>query len=80
MVLADASSDLSPGIRPTVASPLGDVPKPHSDELRLIVNTRHVNEHLVKRVFKFESLSNVADMAKNEITISRMTLLPVIIM
>ncbi len=43
--------------------PLGVVPKPHSDKLRLVVTMRYVNDHLVKRVFKLEGLSDIADMA-----------------
>jgi hypothetical protein len=63
MVEAGAASALPTGVIPTVVSPLGVVPKPHSDNLRLIVNMRYVNEHLVKRVFKFEGLTDIADMA-----------------
>ena len=44
----------------------GLVPKPQSDKLRLIVNMRYVNEHLVKRVFKFEGLSDIADMVEKD--------------
>ena len=43
MVEAGAASALSTGGIPTVVSPLGVVPKPHSDKLRLIVNMRYVN-------------------------------------
>jgi hypothetical protein len=63
MVEAGAASALPRGIIPTVVSPLGVVPKPHSDKLRLIVNMRYVNNHLVKRVFKFEGLTDIVDMA-----------------
>jgi len=71
MVEAVAASALPTGVIPTVVSPLGVVPKPHSDNLRLIVNMRYVNEHLVKRVFKLEGLSNIADMAsKGDYSIS----------
>ena len=42
-----AASALPSGVIPTVVSPLGVVPKPHSDKLRLIVNMRYVNDHLV---------------------------------
>ncbi len=51
------------GVIPTVVSPLGIVPKPHSEKLRLVVNMRYVNKYLVKRVFNFEGLSDIADMA-----------------
>ena len=63
MVKVGAASALPSGVIPTVMSPLGVVPKPHSEKLRLIVNMRYVNDHLVKRVFKFEGLSDIADMA-----------------
>jgi hypothetical protein len=62
-VEAGAASVLPIGVIPTVMSQLGVVPKPHSGKLRLIVNMlRYVNNHLVKRVFKFEGLSYIADM------------------
>ena len=63
MAMAGSASVIPPGARPAVVSPLGVVPKPHSDKLRLIVNMRHVNEHLVKQVFEFEDLFDIADMA-----------------
>jgi hypothetical protein len=64
MVEAGVASALPTSIIPTVVSPLGVVPKPHSEKLRLIVNMRYVNNHLViKRVFKFEGLSHTTDMA-----------------
>jgi len=63
MVEASAASALPTCVIPTVVSPLGDVPKPHSEKLRLVVNMRYANIHLVKRVFNFEGLSDVADMA-----------------
>jgi hypothetical protein len=43
-------------------NPLGADPKPHSEKLRLLVNIRYINNHLVKRVFKLEGLSDIADM------------------
>jgi hypothetical protein len=63
MVGACAVSALPFGVIPTVVCPLGFVPKPHSEKLRLIVNMRYVNNHLVKRIFVFERLSDIADMA-----------------
>ena len=63
MVEASAVSALPTGVISTVVSPLGVVPKPHSDKLRLVVIMRYVNNHLVKRVFKFEGLSDIVDMA-----------------
>jgi hypothetical protein len=41
---------------------------------------RYVNEHLAKRVFKFEGLSTIANMAKRETIASLMTSHLVIIM
>jgi hypothetical protein len=46
-----------------VVNPLGVVPKSHSDKLRLIVKMCYVSNHLVKRLFKFEGLSDIVDMA-----------------
>ena len=63
MVEACAASVLLPTVIPTAVNPLGVVPKPHLDKLRLIVNMRYVNNHFVKRVFKFEGLPGIADMA-----------------
>jgi hypothetical protein len=63
MVEACAASALPFGVIPTVVSPLGVVPKPDSEKLRLIANMRYVNNHLVKRIFKFEGLSDISDMA-----------------
>jgi hypothetical protein len=63
MVGAGAASALPFGVIPTVVSPLGVVPKPHSEKFRLILNMRYVNNHLVKRIFKFEGLFDIADMA-----------------
>ncbi len=57
MLEAGAASVLPPGVRSTVVSPLGVVTKAHSTKLRLIIDMRYVNEHLAKRVFKFEGLS-----------------------
>jgi hypothetical protein len=71
MVEVGAASALPTGVIPTVVSPLGVVPKPHSDKLRLIVNMRYVNDHLVKRVFKFEGLTDISDMTnKGDYSIS----------
>ncbi len=56
MIKAGACSVLPPGVLPTVVSPLGVETKAHSTKLRLIVNMRYVNDHLAKRVFKFEGL------------------------
>jgi hypothetical protein len=47
-----------------VISPLGVVPEPNSEKLRLVVNMKYVNVHLAKKVFKFEGLSDLPDMAE----------------
>jgi len=64
MLKVGTASLLPTGVRPTDVSPLGVVSKPHTDKLRLIINMRYVNEHLAKRVFKLEGLSNITDMAE----------------
>ncbi len=63
MVEAGTASALPTGVIPTVVSPLCVVPKPHSEKLRLVINMRYVNNYLGKRVFKFEGLSGIVDMA-----------------
>ncbi len=45
---------------------MGVVHKGNSSKYRLIINTRYVNEHLICKKFKFEGLSNLADMAEKE--------------
>jgi len=64
MLEAGAASVLPPGVNPTVVSPLGVVTKAHSTKLRLVINMIYVNEHLAKRVFKFEGLSDLVDMSE----------------
>ncbi len=64
MLEAGAVSVLPSGILPIVVSPLGVVPKPRTDKLRRVVNMKYANEHLAKRVFKFEGLSDISDMAE----------------
>jgi hypothetical protein len=59
MMEACAVSFLPSGVLPTVISPLRVVPNPISDKLRLVVNMKYVNEHLVKRVLKSEGLSDI---------------------
>ncbi len=49
--------------RSEVVSPLGVVPKGSEGKFKLIISMRYVNEHLVKRKFKFEGLKDLADMA-----------------
>ena len=64
MVEAGAASALPTCVIPTVVSPLGVVPKHHSNKLRLVVTMIYVNENLTKRLIKFEGLSDIADMAE----------------
>ncbi len=64
MIKAGAASVLPSGVIPTVVSPLGVVTKSHPTKLRLVIDMRYVNEHLTKRVFKFEGLSDLSDMSK----------------
>jgi hypothetical protein len=51
------------GVKPSVVSPLEVVPKARIGKLRLIMNLRYVNRHLIKKVFKFEGLSDLTDLA-----------------
>ncbi len=55
-------SALPLAVLPTRISPLGVVPKPNSDKRRLIINVGYINEHIVKIVFEFKDLLDVADM------------------
>lgn len=61
MLAAGAAEQLPPGQRPTICSPLGTVPKPRSEKLRLIINMRYVNGYLARKSFKFEGLQDLAD-------------------
>ena len=70
MVVDGADSVLTFGVIPTDTSPLDVVLKPHSDKFRLIVNMRYVNNHLIKRVIKFEGLSDIAKMAERGVSSS----------
>ena len=47
-----------------IMSPLGVVPKRWNNNSRLIVNMRYVNRHLGKKVFNFERLKDLADLAE----------------
>ena len=80
MLEAGAVSVLPSGVLPKVVSPLGFVAKSSSKKVRLIVNMRYVNEHLAKRVFKFEGLSDLSDMAEKGDFLSLTTLRRGIIM
>ena len=50
--------------KPAVVSPLGVVPKPHTNKYRLTVNLRYVNRHLEKKVFKLEVLRDLANLSE----------------
>ncbi len=63
MVEAGAASALPTGVIPTVVSPLGVVPKPHSDKLRLIVNMRYVNKSPRQASLLIQGLCDIVDMA-----------------
>jgi len=64
MLEAGAISKLPGGYRPEVVSPLGVVPKGKEGKFRLIINMSYVNDHLVTNKFKFEGLSDLADLAE----------------
>jgi len=55
---------LPPGEKPMVVSLLGVVPKRGNNKFRLTVNMRYVNRHLGKKIFKFEGLKDLADLAE----------------
>ena len=64
MLAAGAISKLPVGFKPEVVSPLGVVPKGKNGKFRLIINMSYVNDHLVMNKFKFEGLSDLADLAE----------------
>jgi hypothetical protein len=66
MTEVGAVSALPSGVFPAVISPLGVVPRPYSDKHRLVVNMKYVNEHLARRLFKFEGLSDLSDMVEKK--------------
>ena len=66
MVASGAATRLPQGQRPAVVSPIGVVPKPRSEKMRLIINMRYVNRHLIKKVFKFEGLRDLADIIEKD--------------
>jgi hypothetical protein len=63
-VAENAVTRLLPGEKPMVVSPLGVVPKRGTNKFRLTLDTRYVNRHLEKKVFKLEGLKDLADLAK----------------
>jgi hypothetical protein len=80
MLEAGATSKLPVGYKPEVVSPLGVVPKGKEGKFRLIVNMSYVNDHLVTNKFKFEGLSDLADLRRKGTTRSPLILPPGIIM
>ena len=64
MVEAGTLTRLPRGHRPTVVSPIGEVAKPHSDNIRLVINMRYANKNLTKKVFKLEGLVDLAELAE----------------
>jgi hypothetical protein len=71
MVEVNAITRISRDQRPTMVSPIGVVTKPHSDKFRLVINMRYVNKHLAKKVFKFERLADLAEIAeKGDLSVS----------
>ncbi len=64
MLAAGAISIFPEGERLEVVSPLGVVPKGSGGKFSIIISMRHVNEHLVKKKFKFQGLKDLADMAE----------------
>jgi len=64
MMEANDLTRLPRGQRPTVVSPIGVVREPHFDKFRLVINMRYVSKHLAKKVFKFEGLVDLADIAE----------------
>ena len=67
MVEAGAASALPTSVTPTVVSPLGVDPKNLSNKLRLIVNmSMSISTSAQRHAFRFEGLSDIADMAEKE--------------
>jgi hypothetical protein len=64
MLAENAVNRLPLGVKPMVVSSLGVVPKRGTGKFRLTVNLRYVNRHLGKKVFKFEGLKDLADLAE----------------
>ncbi len=65
MLAENAVTELPPGEKPTVVSPMGVVPKRGTNKFRLTVNMSEVCEpELGKIIFKFEGLKYLADLAE----------------
>ena len=64
-MLATGAISILPKLeRPIVVIPLGVVPKGTERKFRLIINTRYVNQNLVKKKFKFEGLKGMGNLAE----------------
>ena len=63
MTKENAVTLLPPGEKLWVVSLLGVVPERGINKFRLTVNMRYVNRYLGKKVFKFEGLKDLADLA-----------------
>ena len=46
-----------------MVNPIGVVRKLHSDKFRIVINMMYVNKNLAKKVFKFERLTDLLDIA-----------------
>ncbi len=64
MLAQGSVTKLPPGGKPMVVSPLRVVPKLGNNKFRLTINMRYTNRHLGKKVFKFEGLKDLADLAE----------------
>ena len=64
MVEAGAHIRLPKDQRPTMVITIGVVRKPCSHKFRLVIDMRHVNKHLAKKVSKFEGLSDLVVVAE----------------
>ena len=65
ILAAGAISILPKRERPKVVSPLGVGPKSTEGKFRLIINTRYMNEYMVKKKLKFEGLKDLSYLAEN---------------
>jgi hypothetical protein len=63
MLAADDVPLLHPGEKPWVVSPMGVVPKARTGKFKRTVKMRLVNRHHGDKVFKFEGLKDLADLA-----------------
>ena len=64
MLEAGAISKLPVGFRPEVVNPLGVVSKGKEEKFRLVINVSYANDHMVTNKFKFEGISDLANLAE----------------